>query len=687
MLRRILVPRICVFFLAVFLAGAAHAQPKPSSDLLLPYFEVSLSEGGATTVLLVSNQLDKPVDVLAEVYSNWGVEVLEVRLKLKARELWTADLREWFVHGRLPGRMLNTAEILHYQAALSGDRSPRDGLYYSAEALPGFGVGAVKLRTLGDRPDALRGQYLVNNGQGSTQTLSLSDIDSGASPVEVCNRHSVRHKLGRGIGPSQILLWTDMADQALQSPEPEDRRLPVSVSVFSETGELLKRHTVRLLPAARVAVAELGLTAAKGRVEIATENRSVTGIRPSGNAVFEMSCGQVAPPATQPKIAIATLVNEQDANAAPGPAIPVGSRVVWKYLVTNAGAGNLTGVKVADDVAGAVKCPSTSLKPGESMTCTRQSLAEICAQRSVGKATAKAGEGRRRTTVAATDPAHYFGDDGARVEVVVSTNGLDANEAPGPGVAAGAPVEWTYQVANVGTVRLFELKVTDDRGVEVKCGKISLAPGESMTCKATGRGVTGQYRNVGTASARGLCGKVTDSDVSYYFGQGDAGAAEFQLQALVNGLDADFPPGPSFPSGNTATWEYVVLNAGKVPVTDIRVAADLGDGQVVSPECPQTILQPGARMTCIARGVVGPCQNSHQATATGNTPTGSVSAGDPMHFLGTARAAVEIESSVNGNDSDLPPGPSVEAGSAVQWAYVVTNTGSAGLTRVAVADD
>ncbi len=182
----------------------------------------------------------------------------------------------------------------------------------------------------------------MNNGQGSTQTLPLSNIDSAASPAEVCNRHAVRHKLGRGLGPSQILLWTDMADQALQSPEQEDRRLPVNVSVFSETGELLKRHTVKLLPAARISVADLGLTAPKGRVEIVTENRSVMGMRPSGNAVFETSCGSAAPPASQPKMEIVTLINDQDANTPPGPSIPVGDPLVWKYRVTNAGAGNLT---------------------------------------------------------------------------------------------------------------------------------------------------------------------------------------------------------------------------------------------------------------------------------------------------------------------------------------------------------
>src|SRR5262245_9850082 len=121
----------CAFFLTVFLlAAGAHAQSRPSSDLLLPYFETGVAQGDATTIFVVSNTLERPVDVLATVQTSWGIVVLPSTLKLKARELLTVDLRDWLVAGNLPGRRLSAADLLHLQAALTGRPSPRDGLYY-----------------------------------------------------------------------------------------------------------------------------------------------------------------------------------------------------------------------------------------------------------------------------------------------------------------------------------------------------------------------------------------------------------------------------------------------------------------------------------------------------------------------------------------------------------------------------
>jgi hypothetical protein len=121
------------------------------------------------------------------------------------------------------------------------------------------------------------------------------------------------------------------------------------------------------------------------------------------------------------------------------------------------------------------------------------------------------------------DPTKVFGSNcqptGASVRIKKSTNGQDADEAPGPTLAVGATVTWTYVVTNNGTVALTNVKVTDDRVATVTCPKATLATGESMTCTATGTATAGQYRNVGTASATGNGVSVTSTDVSHYFGQ------------------------------------------------------------------------------------------------------------------------------------------------------------------------
>jgi hypothetical protein len=121
------------------------------------------------------------------------------------------------------------------------------------------------------------------------------------------------------------------------------------------------------------------------------------------------------------------------------------------------------------------------------------------------------------------DPAKAFDADcrpvGASVDIEKSTNGEDADQAPGPTIPIGSPVTWRYVVTNTGTVPLTDILVVDDRGVTVSCPGTTLAVGQSMTCTGTGVAAAGQYRNVGTVTAQSIAGPVTASDASHYLGQ------------------------------------------------------------------------------------------------------------------------------------------------------------------------
>ena len=105
------------------------------------------------------------------------------------------------------------------------------------------------------------------------------------------------------------------------------------------------------------------------------------------------------------------------------------------------------------------------------------------------------------------------------VQIVKSTNGQDANEAPGPTLVVGSAVTWTYVVTNTGTVPLTNVVVRDDRNVTVTCPATTVAVGQSMTCRGTGVATAGQYRNVGTVTANSGTSTVSDTDASHYFGQ------------------------------------------------------------------------------------------------------------------------------------------------------------------------
>jgi hypothetical protein len=106
----------------------------------------------------------------------------------------------------------------------------------------------------------------------------------------------------------------------------------------------------------------------------------------------------------------------------------------------------------------------------------------------------------------------------AAVEIVKSTNGADANTAPGPSIEVGKPVVWEYAIRNTGTVTLTGIAVADDKGVSVTCPATTLAAGASMTCTGTGTATLGQYQNLGTVTAGSSVGSATDSDPSHYLG-------------------------------------------------------------------------------------------------------------------------------------------------------------------------
>lgn len=104
-----------------------------------------------------------------------------------------------------------------------------------------------------------------------------------------------------------------------------------------------------------------------------------------------------------------------------------------------------------------------------------------------------------------------------------STNGIDADSAPGPILNPGVPVEWTYSVSNLGHEPMLSLTVTDDQGEIVTCPQSTLDPGETMACTASSLAVVGAYRNIGRVSATSQDAPVMRAqDESHYLGQAAA---------------------------------------------------------------------------------------------------------------------------------------------------------------------
>lgn len=217
----------------------------------------------------------------------------------------------------------------------------------------------------------------------------------------------------------------------------------------------------------------------------------------------------------------------------------------------------------------------------------------------------------------------------AQLALETRTNGQDADSAPGPYIPAGDALSWDYAVTNTGSVTLTQVTVADDQDVTVSCPGTALAPGEAMTCTASGIAAAGQYANLGTALGSPPVGvDVSASDPSHYFGTD----AEIALEKETNGADADSTPGPIIAVGDAVTWRYRVANPGNVALTDIVVTDDRG----VEVTCPRDTLEPGDEMICKATGLAEEGQYSNLGTATGQLPCDldALTASDRSHYLG-----------------------------------------------------
>ena len=226
-----------------------------------------------------------------------------------------------------------------------------------------------------------------------------------------------------------------------------------------------------------------------------------------------------------PGIDIEKATNGDDADVGPGPSVVIGSAVTWTYVVTNTGSVDLSGVIVTDDILGDI-CSIGDLGVGESETCEAVGAATLGQYANIGTVEDNNGDG---STVTDTDPSHYLGETpqapkAPDIDIEKSTNGEDADAAPGPSITVGDPVTWTYVVTNTGEIDLSDVVITDDILGDV-CTIDDLAVGASDTCELKGVAEAGQYANIGTATVTAGEEEVTDTDPSHYFGQEVAASA------------------------------------------------------------------------------------------------------------------------------------------------------------------
>ncbi|AEH60773.1 conserved repeat domain protein [Methanosalsum zhilinae DSM 4017] len=317
-------------------------------------------------------------------------------------------------------------------------------------------------------------------------------------------------------------------------------------------------------------------------------------------------------------ISIEKLTNGED-----GPVLLAGSPVEWTYNVTNTGNVTLTNISVIDSEGVIVICPKDTLIPGEYMICTANGTAIEGFYNNTGYVY---GE-YNGLIVNSSDTSSYTGVN-ASISIEKLTNGEDD-----PVLLAGSPVEWTYNVTNTGNVTLTNISVIDSEGVIVICPKDTLIPGEYMICTANGTAIEGFYNNTGYVYGEynGLI--VNSSDTSSYTGVN----ASISIEKLINGEDANEPPGPVIHLGNTVVWTFNVTNTGTVKLTNITVVDDK-----LGLICEIDELKPGESKVCTVTGQASAKSQMNIATVTGWYEDMMVMDDDPAHYFGY-RGGISID--------------------------------------------
>jgi len=300
--------------------------------------------------------------------------------------------------------------------------------------------------------------------------------------------------------------------------------------------------------------------------------------------------------------------------------------------------------------------------------------------------------------VSATTPA---------VDIKTQVNGQDADSPTGPILAAGSTATFTYTLTNPGNVPLTGVAVSDDNGTPGNPGddfvpsftggdtnvNNQLDVGETWTYTALRTIIAGQYSNIGSVAAVGGVQNVADTDPANHFGSAPA----VNITTLVGGNDADTPTGPVIPGGSFVVFSYQISNAGNIALSGIVVTDDNGTpGNAADDFTPSFSGGDANGNNLLDLGEVWTYVHVGTATAGQYAGSGSVSAvdsisqvvvnSDASHYFGSV-SNISIESFINDNDADSPPGPTLTIGSTATLTYVVANTGNVALENVTVRDN
>lgn len=381
-----------------------------------------------------------------------------------------------------------------------------------------------------------------------------------------------------------------------------------------------------------------------------------------------------------------------DADTPPGPQVPVGSNVYYRFIITNTGNIALSNLTLTDNTYTLVDLTlPTTLDPGASFAYY---LGPITTQAGQHTNTATATGQYENLNYTSLDDANYFGVSPSIsvVKYVSFDNAIwvDANTPPGLIVATGSNVYYKFVVNNTGSVELFNITLTDDVYSLSPSPPMFLSPNETFTYYfGPVTALSGQHAN--TANATGEYNAVTynASDSANYFGaSASISTVKYISSDNSTWIDANTPPGLIVSSGSNIYYKFVINNTGTAILFNISLTDSVYSLSAVLPAS----LAPNETFTYF----YGPVsaldgQHTNTASATGQLNNVNYTSTDDANYFGESPAisVVKLISLDNSTwiDANTPPGPTVTAGSNVYYKFVITNIGNIELSNITLSDN
>ncbi|MFD8484080.1 hypothetical protein [Kitasatospora sp. NPDC059673] len=375
---------------------------------------------------------------------------------------------------------------------------------------------------------------------------------------------------------------------------------------------------------------------------------------------------------------VCTSTNPADCGpGGPGPwaattTLPPGGTAYWRITVTNPGPGDVSGVTLTDPVTPSCAAGGPfDLGAGteHQIFCNLPGITQDTINSVTATFTTPDG------SVITTPPA-----EASALVAGVGTLSIEKTpDSPGPFHESDV-VFYTYTVTNTGSALVHNVTVIDDHVASVTCDATVLDPGASTLCHGsyvvTAADVqAGHVTNTAHAEGTDPQGQTVVSPPA----EATVPVVGEALLAIEKTADSAGP----FHLGETVFYTYTVTNTGTAVVHNLTVTDDHVAGVV----CDTATLNPGESTLCHGSYVItaADVQTGHvtnTAHAHGLDPQGQGVQSPPAEA--TVRVVGEAQLSIEKTADSAGP---FHAGETVSYTYTVTNTGTAAVHDLSVADD